>query len=443
MIELKETNENKAVLAGVCFGEEREFGASMRELAGLAEACGYLAADQVTQNLARADNAFFVGSGKVQEIREALYASGADTVIFLNALSPAQLSNLAKELEAEVLDKTGLILRIFGERARTAEARMQVEYAKLQYALPRLSGLRQNLSRQGGTGGSMSNKGSGEKQIELDRRHIEKRMAELRRGLAAVESGRETMRRKRQNSGLPLVSLVGYTNAGKSTLLNRMLDRWNGDEAHPEAHKRVLEKDMLFATLDTTVRKISPGGGKEFLLSDTVGFIRDLPHDLIRAFRSTLEEARLSDLLLQVVDCSDPDWQRHVEVTEETLRELGAGELPMIYVMNKADRCTAESHPDGETPGALPRISGERRIYLSAANGVGIDELTSLIVKRLYGDRTEETFLFPYSEGAAENRIREQAELLETEYREDGIYLRCRLSKRLLEEFAGYRVPKV
>ncbi|MDO4265636.1 MAG: GTPase HflX [Eubacteriales bacterium] len=416
----------KAVLAGVRTTGESEFEASMKELRGLAEACGYAAETMVTQRLERPDAATYIGSGKVQEIKQELYITGADTVIFMNTLTPSQLSNLAHELETEVLDKTGLILQIFGERARSAEAKLQVEYAKLQYMLPRLSGLRQNLSRQGGTGGSMSNKGSGEKQIELDRRHIEKRMAELRRALKDVESGREVMRRKRRASGLPLAALVGYTNAGKSTLLNRMLDTYCPDE-----EKKVMERDMLFATLDTTVRRICVGNGRDFLLSDTVGFIHDLPHDLIEAFHSTLEEAKLADLLIQVVDSSDENWERHIETTEKTLAALGAGHIPMLYVMNKADR--------GPHPELVPFAVGSK-LYMSAKNGTGVELLTEHITDMLFGKRIECELLIPYGDGAVENRLRREAEVVTAEYRPEGIYMKCKLEKRLQEELRGYRM---
>lgn len=460
MVENQVLERKRAVLVGVNIGADAQFDVSMQELAGLAEACGYEPADRITQRLSQPENATYIGPGKVQEVKEALYLCDAESVLVLNALSPAQLANLTKELEAEVLDKTGLILNIFGERARSAEAKMQVEYARLQYMLPRLVGLRQNLSRQGGTGGSMSNKGSGEKQIELDRRHIEKRMAELRRGLAAVESDRETMRKRRRSAGIPLVSLVGYTNAGKSTLLNQMLDTYCPDE-----EKRVMEKDMLFATLDTTVRKIGLGNGRDFLLSDTVGFIHDLPHDLVKAFRSTLEEARLSDLLLQVVDCSDPHYERQIAVTEQTLRELGAGHIPMIYVMNKADKALSAEQETDRTDGAenasretgtaaagtelheggwerpLPYVTGNR-IYLSAKTGAGIEELTELITEQLFGKRICCSFLIPYSDASAEHRLRAASEVLGTEYREDGIYMRCRLEKEKLSAFQPYALAE-
>ena len=219
----------KAVLCGVMLDREQGFPERMKELEGLAEACGFSCVGMTTQRLSALENATYTGSCKTEELKRLLDAAEADTVIFLGSLTPSQLNNLCSDLEVEVLDKTDLILRIFGERARTAEARMQVEYARLQYMLPRLRGLRKNLSRQGGTGGSMSNKGSGEKQTELDRRVIEKRMSDLRKRLEQLESGRQTQRKRRAGSGLPLVSLAGYTNAGKSTLLNQMIERFGAD----------------------------------------------------------------------------------------------------------------------------------------------------------------------------------------------------------------------
>lgn len=420
MFENELKNEKKAIAAGLCTGDTRLFAERMKELKGLIAACGMTCVDELTQTLDHEEGAQLIGSGKVAELKALAAMREADCVVFLNALTPAQLANLAHDLETEVLDKTGLILNIFRERARTAEAKMQVEYAQLSYMLPRLVGLRQNLSRQGGTGGSMSNKGSGEKQIELDRRHIEKRMSELKKGLSQIESGRETQRKKRRREGVPLAALCGYTNAGKSTLMNSLL---RAQSAEPE--KQVMEKDMLFATLDTTVRRITPENHRDFLLSDTVGFIDDLPHSLVQAFHSTLSEIRLADLIIQVVDDSDEQRQRHMAVTEETLRELGAGHIPMLYVMNKADRVPEERN--------LPRVQGNR-IYMSAKLGIGLSELTELIVTALYGKAVEKELLIPYSDGAAENNLRQMAEVLSCDYTEEGVRMRVRLGEKTLEK---------
>ena len=413
-----------ALLCGVARGRDRDFESRMEELRGLAEACGYSCADIVTQKLDSFDNATYIGSGKLVEIRELVSETEAEAVIFLNSLSPSQLSNLTDQLEVRVLDKTDLILEIFGERARSAEAKMQVEYARLGYMLPRLRGLRKNLSRQGGTGGSMSNKGSGEKQIELDRRVIEKRMSELRKRLEQLESGRKTQRKRREGSGLPLVSLAGYTNAGKSTLLNRMVEYFGSEE-----DKRVEEKDMLFVTLDTATRRISPRMHRDFLLSDTVGFIDDLPHDLIKAFRSTLSEIAGSDLILEVVDCSDEEHLRHMEVTGATLRELEASDIPVIYVMNKADRL----YPLEE----LPIINGDR-IYMSAREGTGIEELCDMISSRLEEDMLRLSLLIPYQDAGKEFLISAKGEILEKEYTDKGIELLCLIGRRYIKDIKEY-----
>ena len=413
-----------ALLCGVARGRDRDFESRMEELRGLAEACGYSCADMVTQKLDSFDNATYIGSGKLAEIRELVSETEAEAVIFLNSLSPSQLSNLTDQLEVRVLDKTDLILEIFGERARSAEAKMQVEYARLGYMLPRLRGLRKNLSRQGGTGGSMSNKGSGEKQIELDRRVIEKRMSELRKRLEQLENGRKTQRKRREGSGLPLVSLAGYTNAGKSTLLNRMVEYFGSEE-----DKRVEEKDMLFVTLDTATRRISPRMHRDFLLSDTVGFIDDLPHDLIKAFRSTLSEIAGSDLILEVVDCSDEEHLRHMEVTGATLRELEASDIPVIYVMNKADRL----YPLEE----LPIINGDR-IYMSAREGTGIEELCDMISSRLEEDMLRLSLLIPYQDAGKEFLISAKGEILEKEYTDKGIELLCLIGRRYIKDIKEY-----
>ena len=413
-----------ALLCGVARSRDRDFESRMEELRGLAEACGYSCADIVTQKLDSFDNATYIGSGKLAEIRELVSETEAEAVIFLNSLSPSQLSNLTDQLEVRVLDKTDLILEIFGERARSAEAKMQVEYARLGYMLPRLRGLRKNLSRQGGTGGSMSNKGSGEKQIELDRRVIEKRMSELRKRLEQLESGRKTQRKRREGSGLPLVSLAGYTNAGKSTLLNRMVEYFGSEE-----DKRVEEKDMLFVTLDTATRRISPRMHRDFLLSDTVGFIDDLPHDLIKAFRSTLSEIAGSDLILEVVDCSDEEHLRHMEVTGATLRELEASDIPVIYVMNKADRL----YPLEE----LPIINGDR-IYMSAREGTGIEELCDMISSRLEEDMLRLSLLIPYQDAGKEFLISAKGEILEKEYTDKGIELLCLIGRRYIKDIKEY-----
>lgn len=367
---MREEPREQALLLGVKLRDGEDFERSMEELWNLAEACGMQVTGQITQNMERPHSALYMGKGKLSEVRKFLEQHPVDVVIFDRQLSPSQLRNLEQLLDCAILDRTSLILEIFAVRARTREARLQVESARLQYILPRLTGMHKALSRQGG-GSGISNKGAGEKKLELDRRRIEKRMSELRRELEQVSKEREIQRNRRQGSGIPRVALVGYTNAGKSTLMNSMLDKYSRDPS-----KRVMEKNMLFATLDTTVRRIHTGPQKEFLLSDTVGFIHQLPTGLIKAFRSTLEEAREADLLLHVLDYSDEACRQQREVTEETLKELGAGDIPVIYVYNKSDLRVQE---DGSKM-TLPRIQ-ENRIYLSAKTGEGIQELVDMIWK--------------------------------------------------------------
>lgn len=363
-------NKERALLLGVDLHDGEDFERSMQELWNLAKACGMAPAGQIVQNLPKLHQALYMGKGKLLEVKEYVETEEVDVLIFDRSLTPTQLRNLQNLLDCPVLDRTTLILEIFAVRAKTREAKLQVEYARLQYVLPRLTGMHKALSRQGG-GSGLANKGAGEKKLELDRRRIEKRMSELRKELKKIVQERETQRKRRQESRVPRVALVGYTNAGKSTLMNRMLDQYTRD-----ASKKVLEKDMLFATLDTTVRRISPGPGQEFLLSDTVGFIHQLPADLVKAFRSTLEEAKEADLLLHVLDYSDEFWRKQKEVTEETLRDLGAGDIPALLIYNKADRRMEA--------GQLPVIR-DNRIYMSAKTGAGVPELTKMILERVTG----------------------------------------------------------
>ena len=357
--------KEQALLVGVDLHDGEDFERSMEELSQLAQACGMEVAGQITQNLPKLHQALCMGKGKLLEIRESLEEGEIDLLIFDRSLTPTQLRNLQSLLDCPILDRTTLILEIFAARAKTREAKLQVEYARLQYVLPRLTGMHKALSRQGG-GSGLANKGAGEKKLELDRRRIEKRMSELRRELKKISQERKTQKKRRMEGRTRRVALVGYTNAGKSTLMNRMLDRYTRDPS-----KKVLEKDMLFATLDTTVRRICTGAGGEFLLSDTVGFIHQLPAGLIKAFRSTLEEAKEADLLLHVLDYSDESYRKQREVTEETLRDLGAGDIPVIYIYNKADLRTDFA--------SLPVIR-DNRIYLSARTGAGIPELVEMIL---------------------------------------------------------------
>lgn len=411
---LESTEKERAVVVGLCIGQDRQFEHSMEELISLCEACNMEVIAMLTQALPAPHQALYIGTGKVQEVIDTCVTLDADVVVFDNALSPSQVRNLSTEIDKPILDRTALILEIFSDRAKTREAKLQVELARLQYLLPRLAGMGTALSRQGGGSGSRSNKGAGEKKLELDRRHIEHRITECKRELEVVKKNRITQRKSRKNSAIPQVSLVGYTNAGKSTIMNQLLSFYgNSDIAHNE-HKLVLQKDMLFATLETTIRKITPPGKSPFYLSDTVGFIDKLPHNLVDAFRSTLEEACEADLLLQVVDVSDPYYKEQMRVTGETLAELGAGHIPQIIVYNKADKV-----PDIHT---IPRV-GKHQIHMAARNGSGIPELMEMIMSEIYGNLFCAKVLLPYTEGSLYSLMQKEANIITHEYREDGIYL--------------------
>lgn len=423
-----QTITHRTFLAGLNTGSSSaEFEHSMEELKELAKALDLEVVGIFTQNLPNPIAATYIGSGKIAEIKEQIMIQEVDTIVFDEMLSPIQLRNLADDLEITILDRTSLILRIFEQRARTKEAMLQVELANLQYMLPRLVGLHTSLSRQGGGSGSLSNKGAGETKIELDRRHIEKRITELKRSLEDVARERQVTRSSREQSGIPRVALVGYTNAGKSTMMNWMLDAFSD-----HADKKVFEKDMLFATLDTTIRKITPGNGNPpFLLSDTVGFINKLPHSLVKAFHSTLEEVAFADIILQIIDASDEHCSDHIRVTHDTLKELDAGSIPCIYVYNKAELIMPEEK--------LPFISSDK-IYLSAKKQIGMDALLTLLYEKIFDAQGKCEFLLPLSRGDILNTLFQNAVVLEYEYREDGIYCSCLCSAKEKSRFEQYSV---
>lgn len=451
----------RVLLVGVDTGEEQNFDNSMEELKQLAKACFMEPVGMITQRMEFVHKALYIGTGKVQEVRDAAQALDVQLILFNDTLTPSQIKNLQDELKTPVIDRTMLILNIFEIRARTREARLQVETAKLQYFLPRLVGMHEALTRQGGTSGSMSSRGAGEKKLELDRRHIEHRISELRKELDAISRERETQRKRREQSRIPLVALVGYTNAGKSTIMNHMVEQFVGDE-----EKKVLEQDMLFATLDTTIRRINTGNNQDFLLTDTVGFVHKLPHGLVKAFRSTLEEIKGADLLLQVVDVSDPGYQEQMETTKETLRELGAGDIPMLIVFNKADRLTDTANttkkpqnqreqdqklqdqklqdqklqnqmlqlhktPDQEKElpqisfgeSTYPRTAGMNKIYISARQPESIELLVKEITRRVYADYEEVRLLIPYEKGSIVSYLQEKAQVLEQTYEPEGTWM--------------------
>ena len=421
---------------------EEEFYHSMDELSELASACGMRAVGQVIQRMERTHNALYLGPGKLDEVIERAEFLEAELIIFNDTLSPSQLRNLQKTLDMPVMDRTALILEIFRKRARSSEAKLQVELASLNYLKPRLIGITPAMTRQGGTSGSMSSRGAGEKKLELDRRRIDHRLAELRHDLKEIVSERETQRKKRRSSRLPLVSLVGYTNAGKSTLMNRMLEIFGNDRESSD--KNVYEADMLFATLDTSIRRICTGNNMDFLLSDTVGFIHKLPTALVEAFKSTLEEAKEADLIIQVIDYSDPYNYEHMMVTEETLAELGAGHIPSVIVYNKCDKCVPEVDYPKRVKGMRDNASNAPRdcIYISAKDDASIEAFKDLILENIYSDYVNASLLIPYDKGAVLSYFMENANVVESDYTENGTLISVRCHKADADKYAQYIVQK-
>lgn len=414
----------KAIIVGANIDQYERFEKSMDELENLVLACDIEVVGRETQNLLEVNNAMYIGKGKAEEIATKAEALKVDYVIFNNELSGRQMRNLSKIIKADILDRTALILEIFSRRARTKEAKLQVEVARLEYMMPRLVGMHEALGRQGG--GSFFNKGSGEKKIELDRRLIEEKLTDLRHELEELSVDREVQRKKREESNIPLVSLVGYTNAGKSSLMNYMIDRFVKDE-----DKKVFEEDMLFATLETSVRKIELEDNRKFLLSDTVGFISELPHDLIKAFRSTLEEIKNADLLVQVIDYSDKDFAEHMEVTKDTLEKIGAGDIPVIYVYNKSELMLEK----------LPLVDGDE-IYLSIRQKRGMDELIDMIINKIFSQYKKVKMLIPFSDGGVVSYLNEHATVMNTDYDEKGTILTVECTPAQYNKYKEYIIEE-
>ena len=417
--------QERALLVGVNLRNDRHFEYSLEELQNLAEALNVEVVGFITQNLERVNPSHYVGTGKIEEIKTFSDEMEANLVIFNDELSPSQIRNLERDLEMKVIDRTMLILDIFGRRAKTSEAQLQVELAQLQYMLPRLVGLHASLSRQGGgTGGGFKNRGAGETKLELDRRKIEDQIAKIRKDLEHVKEQRETQRKQRRKNEVPVVSIVGYTNAGKSTIMNQMLMKTGQLDS-----KQVFEKDMLFATLDTSVRNIELEDNKSFLLTDTVGFVSKLPHHLVKAFRSTLEEARDADLLLHVVDVSNEEYKFMMDVTNETLKAVGVEDIPTIYVYNKSDLAEIQ----------YPLVSGDN-IWIAAKQGVGLDELVQVIRSQIFSDYVTCQMLIPYDQGTIVSYLNEQATIQTTEYEEQGTLLTLELKQADYNKYENYVV---
>jgi GTP-binding protein HflX len=397
----------RAVLVGVGPGvEERD----LDELAALAETAGATPVARVVQGRKEPDPATFVGKGKIREIHDAVHANGADAAIFDDELSPGQLRNLEQKLGVKVIDRTALILDIFALHAMSREGKAQVELAQLNYLLPRLRGWGEAMSR---LGGGIGTRGPGETKLEVDRQHIRRRITRLRRDIKQLGKTRSLKRSRRETTGVPQIAIAGYTNAGKSTLMNALTEA------------RVIVADQLFATLDPTTRRISLPGGRKATISDTVGFVGKLPHDLVEAFRSTLEEVALASLILHVADASAPDLRGQIDAVHEVLREIGAGDIPEVLALNKADLLSleerarlAQDHPDA--------------VLVSALRGEGLDVLLRRLAEALPRPPVDVTLLIPFDREDVVARLYREAEVLDREPNTIGTVVHARVGEREL-----------
>lgn len=398
-----ESRLEHVILLGVSLQDGDDTEQSLDELEELAKTAGAVTVGRIIQNREAIHPGTYIGKGKIEEVQQLADEVGADAVICDDELSPAQLRNLQQELDLKVMDRTLIILDIFAARASTIEGKIQVELAQLKYRQARLVGLRDSLSR---LGGGIGTRGPGEKKLEMDRRLIKDRIAQLNRELAEVKRHREVTRSRRSRQSTEVAAIVGYTNAGKSTLLNTM----TGAE--------VLEEDKLFATLDPTTRVLALESGQEVLLTDTVGFIRKLPHHLIEAFRSTLEEAKYADIILHVVDASNPQAEQQMLVVYETLANLGVTEKKIITLFNKQDQI-----PEGQE--LLRDRKADKTLYISAKKGDGLEQLKTLLEEIVNEKNVLIERLYDYSEAGRIQIIRRQGQLLEEEYRDNGIYVKA------------------
>lgn len=399
LIDLKEIEE-KVILIAVSTGDGDDTIASVDELEELVKTAGAVTVDKMIQNRERIHPGTYLGKGKIQEVKERAWELDATGVVCDDELSPAQLRNLEQALDMKVMDRTMVILDIFAARASTREGKIQVELAQLKYRAARLVGLRSSLSR---LGGGIGTRGPGEKKLEMDRRLIHDRISILKAELEDVKRHREVARQQRDKNHVTVAAIVGYTNAGKSTLLNRLTDAG------------ILAEDKLFATLDPTTRNLNLPGGQQILLTDTVGFIRKLPHHLIEAFKSTLEEAKYSDIILHVVDASNPNMDMQMYVVYETLRELKVSDKLMVTVFNKMDAADPQT--------TLRDVTSDHQVKISARTGEGLDELLSLVETILRNQKIHLEKVYSYNEAGKIQLIRKYGQLLAEEYRDDGIYV--------------------
>ena len=410
LIEIGEQQE-RVILFAASTNASDDTEESAEELRELVKTAGAETVGVVIQNRENIHPGTYLGKGKIQELKEMVWESGATGVVCDDELSPAQLKNLEDALDTKVMDRTMIILDIFAARAKTREGKIQVELAQLRYRAVRLVGLRNSLSR---LGGGIGTRGPGETKLEVDRRRIHERISQLKSELQDVERHRDVVRKQREQSGTLTAAIVGYTNAGKSTLLNKLTGAG------------ILAEDKLFATLDPTTRALTLPGGEKVLLTDTVGFIRKLPHHLVEAFKSTLEEARYCDVILHVVDCSNPQMDMQMHVVYETLRRLDIKDKEIITVFNKVDR------PDADT--ACRDMSADYKVKLSAKTGEGIGELLDLFAVILRNRRIYFEKVFAYRDAGRIQTIRKSGQLLSEEYQDDGIHVKAYVPVELFEE---------
>jgi len=425
-VEYRQLRLERVVLIGVWTdGTAAEAENSLAELAALAETAGSQVLEGLMQRRDKPDPATYVGSGKARELRDVVIDTGADTVVCDGELTPGQLRQLEELVKVKVIDRTALILDIFAQHASSKEGKAQVELAQLQYMIPRLRGWGESMSRQAGGrvagGGGIGTRGPGETKIETDRRRIRARMTKLRREIAAMATVRSTKRHSRTVRAVPSVAIAGYTNAGKSSLLNRLTGAG------------VLVEDALFATLDPTVRRARTSDGRDFTLTDTVGFVRHLPHQLIEAFRSTLEEVGQSDLVLHVVDGSHPDPASQIAAVHEVLGEIDAASVPELLVVNKIDAA------DAEMLGRLRRLCPDA-VYVSARTGEGLEQLREVLFDRVPRPQVEVSVVVPYDRGDLVSRVHNDGEVLASDHTAEGTYLRARVHQPLAVALASFAV---
>ncbi len=404
--------EERLILVAVATSDGDDTVQSLDELEELGQTAGAVTVAKVVQNREKVHPGTYIGKGKIEEVRRLVLSTNADTVVCDDELSPAQNHNLEEALNVKVIDRTVLILDIFAKRASTSEGKLQVELAQLRYRLSHLTGERSNLSR---LGGGIGTRGPGEQKLEMDRRIIKQRITQVRKELVQVKHTRELTRKKRQENPVPVVAITGYTNAGKSTLLNKLTGAG------------VLSENKLFATLDPVTRKYEFENGGEMLFTDTVGFIRKLPHHLVQAFRGTLEEAKYADIILHVADCSNPDMDAQMFTVYETLDKLGIGDKKIITAFNKIDL---------ENSGAVFKdLRADKTVMISARNGTGLEELLEVLKEAAKEGKRIVEKTFSYNEAAKVNEIHKTGQIIEEEYRNEGIYIKAQVPKEYMYMF--------